>query len=362
MNVRPSVLLVTDVLVVGGLERLVVDFATGLVGRGWRVGVLAGPGALWDELPDSVARHPLRHRDPMRAATQIRRLLRAHDYQLVHAHQRGVALGALAAARPLHVPVVEHVHNVFDATVVTRAFSFRADALVACGSAVAEMLVGQFHRPASRVHLVLNGVADPGPVRGWAGAGAPPLHVVGVGRLTDQKDPARFVRVVHALKELLGPGAISAEWVGDGPLMEDVRGAIDAAGLGGDIRLPGELRPASDRIAAGDVLMLTSRWEGLPLAALEALAAGRGVVLPDVGSCRDAVLPGVGLLYDPELTDQELAGLLAAAFRSGEVAAWQRAARAAWTDHFSFDRVLDDLELVFEAVGVRPSSDGVPVR
>jgi glycosyltransferase involved in cell wall biosynthesis len=362
VTARPSVLLITDALIVGGLERLVVDFAAGLADRGWRVGVLAGPGALWDDVPPSVTRHHLRHRDLLRTALQVRALLRKHDYDLVHAHQRGVALAALVAARPLGVPVVEHVHNVFSPNPVARLLSFRGDALVACGSAVAEMLVHAFHRPESRVHLVLNGVPDPGATSAKKVEDLRRLRVVGVGRMTDQKNPARFVRVVHALREILGPGVVAAEWVGDGPLMPAARAAIEVAGLQDDLLLPGEVQPASDRIAAADVLLLTSRWEGLPLVALESLAAGRGVVLPDVGSCRDAVRPDVGLLYDVDITDRDLAHLLASRFRSGAIAAWKREARAAWSERFTFDRVLDDLEAVFEPLFLLRSGDRVRAR
>ena len=352
MTARPSVLLVTDALAVGGLERVVVETARELAHRGWRVGVLAGPGPLWDELPEGVVRHALRFRDPVRAALRIRALVRSQGYRLVHAHQRGVALAATLGVRGLRVPVVEHVHNVFAPTAAARLLSFRGDALIACGSAVAEMLVDGFGRRTGRVHIVRNGVRDPFPAGPLARPVDPPLRVVGVGRLTEQKDPERFVRVVAALDALLGRGAVTAEWVGDGPLMPVVRSAVAVAGLVDVLDLPGELPDASARIAAADLLLLTSRWEGLPLVALEALASGRGLVLPDVGSCCDALTAETGLLFAPGISDAELAAGIADAARSGAVRSWQQHARGAWETGFTFDAVVDGVEQVFATVGV----------
>jgi len=347
---RPAVLLVSDTLVVGGLERVVVELARGLDARGWRVGVLAGPGPLWDELPEGVARHRLPGRASVRSVRAVRRLVRARGYELVSVHQRGVALAARWATAGLHVPVVEHVHNVFGPTLVARAVAFRGGPLIACGTAVAEMLVDGFGRPAGRVHLVRNGVRDPRPTGDVARRSG--LRVVGVGRMTEQKDPVRFVRVVAELVGLLGADRVSAEWVGDGPLMGEVRAAVAAAGLEGVLDLPGELPAAADRIAAADLLVLTSRWEGLPLVALEALAIGRGVLLPDVGSCRDAVGSGGGALYPVDLDERALAARIADLVAAGRIEEWQREARGIWEAEFAFDRVVDGVERVFAGEGV----------
>jgi glycosyltransferase involved in cell wall biosynthesis len=347
----PAVLLVTDSLSVGGLERIVVDLANGLAARGHRVGVLAAPGGLEGELSRQVDWYPLDPRHGLRGrAVRIRTLVQAGRYELVHAHQRGVALAARLGTVRLDVPVVEHVHNVFAATLLARLLSFRGHLLLACGSAVADMLVERFGRPRARVRLVRNGIRDPfAAVPGPAGGGSV-LRIVGAGRLTDQKDPLRFVLVVAGIAARLPEGTVRAEWLGDGPLLPDVRAAVAAAGLQDVIDLPGLRSDAAAHIASADLLLSTSRWEGLPLVALEALAAGRGIVLPDVGSCVDAVVPGVGLLYDPLLPDDRIADLVVGHVLTGALARWSVEGRRRYETTFTFDRVLDEVQAAYREV------------
>lgn len=356
----PSVLLVTDSLIVGGLERIVVDLANGLAERGHRVGVLAAPGGLERELSWKVDWFALDPRNGLLGrALRVRALVRTERYDVVHAHQRGVALAARLGTVGLGVPVVEHVHNVFEASGLARLLSFRGHLLLACGSAVADMLVEGFGRPRARVRLVRNGVRDPFAVVPVTVGGGSVLRIVGAGRLAEQKDPLRFVRVVAGIAARLPQGAVRAEWLGDGPLLPDVHAAVVGAGLEDLIALPG-LRPdVPARIASADLLLSTSRWEGLPLVALEALAAGRGIVLPDVGSCRDAVVPGVGILYDPLLPDDRIAELIVEQMRSGAVERWSAEGRRRYEATFTFDRVLDEVQSAYREVA-RPAHDLEP--
>ena len=139
-----GVLLVTDALEPGGLERVVVELAAGLAEAGHAVGVhAAAGGGLWDRLPETVVRHPL---DGTPTAGSIRALLRSGRYAVVHAHQRKVSMLARIAATGLGVPVVEHVHNVFRPSPIARLLSFRAPMLIACGTAVRTMLIDGFGR------------------------------------------------------------------------------------------------------------------------------------------------------------------------------------------------------------------------
>lgn len=346
-----AVLLVTDTLIVGGLERIVVDLANALVERGHRVAVLAAPGGLEGALSRRVEWHPLEPGDgALRVARRIRAIVRDGGYEIVHAHQRGVALAARIGTVGLRVPVLEHVHNVFEARGTARLLSFRGHLLIACGSAVADMLVERFGRPRARVRLILNGVRDPFRHLDRAAPGGEVLRIVAAGRLTEQKDPLRFVRVVGEIVARLPSGSVQAVWWGEGPLLSDARAAVGEAGLDDVVSFPGLAQDLPARILAADLLLSTSRWEGLPLVALEALAAGRGIVLPDVGSCADAVAPGVGILYDPALADAQVAELVVRQVRDGAVQRWSGESRRQYEARFTFDRMLDQLQAVYREV------------
>ncbi|MBN1558195.1 MAG: glycosyltransferase, partial [Lentisphaerae bacterium] len=89
-------------------------------------------------------------------------------------------------------------------------------------------------------------------------------------------------------------------WVGDGPERARLEAAVHAAGLDSAVILLGVRMDIWDLLAAADVFVLPSFWEGLPNAVLEAMAAGLPVAASRVDGCAEAVEDGVtGILVEP---------------------------------------------------------------
>jgi glycosyltransferase involved in cell wall biosynthesis len=125
--------------------------------------------------------------------------------------------------------------------------------------------------------------------------------VVGMlGRVTYQKDPETFLRAAALLHSSI-PGARFV-WVGDGDLREETMRTAHRLGLSSKLIITGQ-RDSKDipaLLSAMDVLLFTSRFEGLPTALLEAMAARKIIVAADVGSIRDVITDGVtGWLFPP---------------------------------------------------------------
>lgn len=114
--------------------------------------------------------------------------------------------------------------------------------------------------------------------------------VTTVGRLTSIKQPELFVATAR-LVAAQHPSAMFL-MVGDGELRHDVEALIERHALGGRIRLLGWRQDLPVVYGASDVVVLTSRNEGTPVALIEALAAGVVVVSTDVGGVRDVVDDG----------------------------------------------------------------------
>jgi glycosyltransferase involved in cell wall biosynthesis len=112
--------------------------------------------------------------------------------------------------------------------------------------------------------------------------------------VTRLKAPKDGVTLARALRKL-EPGAYRAAIVGDGP----DRTAV-AAELGDAGELLGERDDVAEQLARADVFVLSSRSEGLPMAILEAMAAGLPVVATAVGGIPELVADGeTGLLVPP---------------------------------------------------------------
>ena len=101
-----------------------------------------------------------------------------------------------------------------------------------------------------------------------------------VGRLTRQKGQDRLLAAWPRIRAAC-PDALLALVGGDGPAQPGV-------GYAGQVA---DVRPW---YFAADVVVQPSRWEGLPLTALEAMACGRSVVATDIEGLREVVLPDAG--------------------------------------------------------------------
>lgn len=130
---------------------------------------------------------------------------------------------------------------------------------------------------------------------------APPVErdidLLWVGRLSDEKDPLRFV---EALAELDVTGTeFTAVMLGAGPLEAEVDAAIDEHGLSDSVSTPGWVDDPRPYYRRASVFVLTSRRDALPFTLVESMATGVVPVVPRVGSCPDAVSDGDdGIIVD----------------------------------------------------------------
>ena len=116
-----------------------------------------------------------------------------------------------------------------------------------------------------------------------------------------QKSPLDVVAAAEALAPRL-PNVLFL-WAGDGPLMEEVKKRIEISGLKDNFNLLGWHDQIAELLAASDVLLLTSIYEGLPRVVLQAMAASKPVVATSVSGTPEAVENGVsGFLHRPHET------------------------------------------------------------
>jgi glycosyltransferase involved in cell wall biosynthesis len=166
-------------------------------------------------------------------------------------------------------------------------------------AAVADEMCQRGGLPRAKMHLVQNGIdltrlpaydEERGLARGRLGFAPGRRLVVQVGRLAPQKDQATFLRAVARL----APQVPDVDFLiaGDGPLRPELERRAQELGIAERVRFLGLRHDVPSLLAGADVLALTSRWEGLPNAVIEAMATGAAVVATDVGGCAELVGDG----------------------------------------------------------------------
>jgi len=108
--------------------------------------------------------------------------------------------------------------------------------------------------------------------------------------LKAQKSPRDFIKLAFLVNKFLPHTKFIL--VGDGVLRKEVEGEISRLNLQNQVILTGWRRDIPRILSAMDVFVLTSLWEGLPIAVLEAIAAGKVVVATDTGGVREIIACG----------------------------------------------------------------------
>ena len=128
------------------------------------------------------------------------------------------------------------------------------------------------------------------------------IDVLFVGRLTEYKRPDRFIEVIAKVAERL-PG-VRVCIVGDGPDREKLGQQADELGLSGNVDFAGQRADVASFQGRSKIQVLTSRWEGVSIAMLEAMGLGAVPVVSDVGDLRDfAIDDETGYVLDGDDID-----------------------------------------------------------
>jgi glycosyltransferase involved in cell wall biosynthesis len=287
------------------------------------------------------------------------------DIVETHTAKAGV-IGRVAAAL-CRVPVVIHVyhghvlHGYFSPAPtrffveIERRLAGRSSCLLAVSEQVRSDLlalrIGSKNRfEVMRVGLDLERVRSVetrrGELRSELGLGPVPLIGI-VARLAPVKAHDVFLRAASRLKDRMPEAHFLV--VGDGELRASLETLASDVGLGGRLRFLG-WRSDVERIYADlDLVVLSSRNEGSPVALIEAMASGRNVVATAVGGVPDVVRHReTGLLVEPdnpEVLAQAMEELLRA--DPAERAAMARAAREDAFERFGLARLLADVDRLY---------------
>lgn len=312
--------------------------------------------AVWN-LPDLI--------DEIDFAPFILAYIESESVKLVHimnSHLGFDLIPSIKHAFPDVPVVVQHHAEEVDKSGYVRYVASRYGHLVDAYSATSHDLkrrIASHGAPEGRITVIYTGIDA---VEEWSLSGErylrrkdDPLNILFAGRLEDQKDPHLMVEVARELRHRDVPFSIQV--VGDGRLRQELETLVAEADLASSVVFQGvsyEMRTWYQRC---DVLLMTSRFEGIPYVVFEAMAMEMPCVIPDVNANTELVDDEVGYIIDDRTAVRAYADALEALAsmpeRTRQVGA---AARRRVLQRFPLERMAREHEALYWRLLAEPEA------
>ncbi|MBI5943584.1 MAG: GT4 family glycosyltransferase PelF [Chloroflexi bacterium] len=335
---KKKILQLIDGLNVGGAEVLLVDLVRGIKENGDDVCVgYSTRGPLEKRLAElnvTCTRLPRLGRiDPILFLGMCRLILRERP-DIVHTHLFKSDLHGRLAARLCGVPVVvstSHNNDVWARRFpLGRLYGFTAkltDKVIAVSDEVREYQIQHTGVDSEKIIVIENGV-DIQRFSNQTEAGIAiraefkidtdtPLIGI-IGRLQPQKDHDNFLNAAALINKTMPKARFLV--VGDGPLREDLKTNAQALGLDSSVIFCGIRHDIPAILSALNLLVISSKWEGLPVTLLEGMAARCPIVSTAVGGVPNVVADGESALLVPPEDPSALANACLKILREAETA------------------------------------------
>jgi len=358
----------------GGAPLHVLQLVEYMVKKGHEVGLVAAPEPRLMEgarklgariFPNPHFVRPIRPWKDLRALWRVFRAIRQFKPDLVSAHSTKAGFAARFSCAVLRVPVIFTAHGwafTEGKSSLARYFLALAERLSAkvtkkiiCVSEHDKKLALRFRvAPEQKLTVIHNGMepslylnADGSKVRSELGLRGDQILTTMVARFVPQKDHATLLQAISSLSE----GKYKFALVGGGERENLYRERVERQRLTNNVIFLSERRDVPQILAASDIFVLSSNWEGLPRSIIEAMMAGLPVVATRVGGVPELVADGVtGFLVpprDPDALAEALQKLIAdpeLRRRMGQ------AGREKALKEFTLGRMLRETERVYREV------------
>jgi len=339
---------IIDNLIIGGAQKLLVTLAGQAQANGLELTIVSlssnNDRLILHELAGlgtEVVIFPAQHLLDMRRILRLSRFLSGKNIDLVQCHLTYANIIGALCGRLAGLPVVTTLHSTEDVlqefhpfigALETWTICHLAKRVVAVGYTIADSFRGRLR--GKSIDVIPNAVSIPARItekerlelRKEIAGDVRKKIVISVGRIAP---PKGYEDLVTAFSFLVPshPNLVLI-LIGGGPLFEEICNLISIRSLEKNVILLGAREDVPRLLAASDLYVSSSHWEGLPLAILEAMMAGLPVVATDVGDIPRLITADIGLVIpprQPRAIAEAIAELLGDPVRLREMGAAARA-------------------------------------
>lgn len=310
----------------GGGEAQVLGLLTHLAAKGHHSHLLAHPSGLLFERcrGRNIKTQPIIRRNDLdvRCVAPLRRLLREISYDVVHFHTKRAHTLALwlprGQRRPKYVVTRRMDYAEPRGWYTNLLYNRAVDGVVAISQAIGTVLVIA-GVDKEKIRIIPSGIEPRIFENIGSQADSNNATVVGcLGRLEERKGH-RYLLEAAAILKAAGM-KVQYKIGGDGPMRTRLEEEVARLDLGDEVHFLGFVTDTAQFLASTDIFAMPSLYEGLGVAALEAMAAGKAVVATRVGGLTESVIDGVNGLLVPPRDPASLASAIAKLARSRSLA------------------------------------------
>lgn len=238
------------------------------------------------------------------SVSEVKRVIKKYNPDIIHAHDMNASfVAALACGK---IPLISHIHNNnFD----SRKISLKAIAYMIAGIKarhifwVSESSINgyYFHKALVKKSSILYNIIDVDALynKMKLDKNSYNYDVLYLGRLTYQKNPQRLLRVLKLAIDKYPKLRVAI--IGSGDLEQEVQDLCIKFRIEKNIHYLGFKSNPLKILYNSKVMIMTSRWEGTPMCALEAMALGVPIVSTPVDGLKDLVVNSEnGFLFDDD--------------------------------------------------------------
>ena len=214
----------------------------------------------------------------------IKKAISEYDPDIIHAHDPKSAIASVITSRGKKIIAHIHSNHRYMRKISIKSFIFHfyiekmiSDMIWVSDSALNEFIFNKrINKKISSI--VLRNVVNPYELKEIAGndKNKYSFDLIFLGRMEDVKNPLRFINIVSQVQK--SKRDLKAAMIGDGALMDEVKAKINALDLGKNITIFGNLINPYKILLCSKILVITSRYEGTPMNALESIACNIPVV------------------------------------------------------------------------------------
>ncbi|MCF0134807.1 MAG: glycosyltransferase [Lachnospiraceae bacterium] len=305
-----NVLVIIPSLEIGGAETMVGNLAVRLKEHGVTVTVLTYEQS-HSPIAEQLSGRGIRLMSlgkstgiDVRVINKIKNVIRQVEPQVIHTHTHALLYTVLASGR---IPIVHTLHSIADkeqssaiGKTLARFIYRKAGKVVpvAISETVKDSLVDGF-KVQKPVPVIYNGVPVGQILKKHTYSCGETIEIFHVGRIMHLKNHRMMIDTVEKL--LSENHNVRLHFYGEGADKEELMREVRDRSLDKNIIFEGLNTGLFSELCKGDIFVLPSQYEGMPMSLIEAMAAGLPCIATNVGGARDVMEEGVsGLLCDPE--------------------------------------------------------------